>query len=134
MCPPCLMCPPPRPPPVHDNTTPGGRGRPLRDAKRPITLRRRLIGGLRGPSRLPCPRVPGPKRREEHPTHDQEAFGTSQNVHSHPLRTSPRRVVLAHPALRRAGGDPRAPEGMVRRHYAVPRRALRCVGRAAAVG
>src|SRR5207302_663544 len=120
--------------PVHDNTTPGGRGRPLRDAKRSITLRRRLIGGSRNPSRLPSPRVPGPKRREELPTHDQEAFGTPQNVHPHPLRTGPRRAVLSHPALRRAGSDARAPARMVRRHDVVPRRALRCVGRAAAGG
>src|SRR2546425_11538488 len=120
--------------PVHDNTTPDGRARPLRDAKRPITLRRRLIGGFERPSRRPSPRITGPPRREEHPTHDQEAFGTPQTVHPHPPRTGPRRAVLAHPALRRAGSDPGAPEGMVRRHDAVPRGALRCVGRAAARG
>src|SRR5205809_4385195 len=48
----------------------------------------------------------GPPRREEHPTHDQEAFGTPQTVHPHPLRTGPRRAVLAHSALRRAGSHP----------------------------
>src|SRR5882672_9142256 len=133
MCPPSLMGPPPARLPVHDNTTPGARGRPLRDAEGPITLRRRLIGGLRDPSHLPVPTFPV-QTREEHPTHDQEAFGTPQNVHPHPLRTGSRRAVLAHSALRRAGSHPRAPEGMVRRHDAVPRRTLRCVGRAAAGG
>src|SRR2546426_12594790 len=133
MCPPSLMCPPPAHLPIHDNTTPGAGGRPLRDAKRPITLRRRLIGGSRDLSRLPVPAFPV-QTKEEHPTHDQEAFGTSQEVHPPPFRTGPRRAVLAHSALRRAGSHPRAPEGMVRRHDAVPRRALRCVGRAAAGG
>src|SRR5882762_1436215 len=133
MCPPSLMCPPPAHLPVHDNTTPGARGRPLRDAKRPITLRRRLIGGLRDPSRLLIPAFPV-QTREEHPTHDQEAFGTTQNVHPHPLRTGPRRAVLAHSPLWRAGSHTRAPKGMVRRYDAVPRRALRWVGRAAAGG
>src|SRR2546423_136203 len=52
------MCPRPAHLPVHDNTTPGGRGRPLRRAKRPITLRRRLIGGSRDPSRLLVPAFP----------------------------------------------------------------------------
>src|SRR5436309_7054239 len=91
----------------------------------------RRLRATRAASRV---RVPGPASREEHPTHGQEAFGTSQDVHPHALRTGPRRAVLAHPALRRPGSHRRAPEGMVRRYDAVPRRALRCVGRAAAGG
>src|SRR5436309_11613760 len=58
MCPPSLMCPPPHPLPVHDNTIPGGRGRPLRGAKRPITLRRRLIGGFERPEPPPVSAFP----------------------------------------------------------------------------
>src|SRR2546426_12697215 len=97
MCPPSLMGPPPVHRPVHDNTTPGPRGRPLRDAKRPITLRRRLIGGFERPDPPRRPPVPGPDKRGA-PPHDQEAFVIAQNVHPHPPPppTRPRRGVPAH--------------------------------------
>src|SRR5207247_884266 len=71
-------------------------------------------------------------RREERPAHGQEPFGTPTPVHPHRIRTSPRRIVLPHPAMRRAGSQRRAPEGMVRRHDAVSGRPLRRAGRAAA--
>src|SRR6266704_1837208 len=85
----------------------------LRGPERAITLLRRFI-----PHRTPSP------RREEHRVHGQEAFGTPAPVHTDSIRTSPRRVVLAHPALWRPGSEPRASERVVRRHDAVPRRPL----------
>src|SRR5205807_5686645 len=64
--------------------------------------------------------------------HGQGTCGTVQNVHPHPLRAGTRRAVLPHPPMRSPGSQRGTPEGVVRRHHAVPRRPLRGPGRAAA--